>query len=138
MPFDPKIEPIAQRVVRARIALDEAQLLADMANEDFKAVIAEGQKYVTKDGETVSHAKGAVRRSPVVETLRGFLTGSRLRIWKSVRVDAVDMKKLLAYVETGELDMLDLVDSGCVEELQCKSSVRVNFPSTRSARASGF
>jgi hypothetical protein len=130
--FDKKIEPVAQKVVRARLMLDEAQANYEKACDEIKALIPEGARYVTKDGETITHAKGAVRRSPVVEALRGYLKGSRLRIWRAIRIDAVDMKKLNGYIDAGELGLLDLVDAGCIEETVCKSSVRLNFPSTKS------
>lgn len=132
MPFDRKFEALAQEVVRKRIMLDEAEADYKAACEKIAALIPEGQKYVTKDGETITHAKSSVRYSPVVEAIQGFLTGKRLRIWRAVRIDAIDMKKLNGFIDAGELDRAVLVENGCLTETPVKSGIRVNFPSTKS------
>ena len=107
-----------------------------MARADFQKLVPEGEKYVTKDGETVTHAKSSIRYSPVVEALQGVLKGKRLRIWRAVRIDAIDMVKLNGFIDAGELNRKDLVETGCLTETPVKASVRVNFPTTKSLLAS--
>jgi hypothetical protein len=129
--FDRKIEPIAQKVVRAKLILEEAKEQLALAEEDFKKVIPEGEKYVTKDGETISHAKGCIKLSPIVEGVQAYLKGPKLRIWKSVRIDAVDNKKLNGFIDAGELDKAVMVEAGCFTQIPVKSSIRINFPAVK-------
>ena len=129
--FDRKIEPVAQRVVRAKLMLEEAKEVLALAEDDFKKLVPEGSKYVTKDGDTVTHAKGSVRFMPVVEALQAYLKGPKLRIWKAVRIDAIDTKKLNGFIDAGELDRAVLVEAGCFEESAVRSSIRVTFPAVK-------
>ncbi len=133
--FDRRIEPVAQKVVRAKLILEEAKEALALAEDDFKRLVPEGEKYVTKDGETISHAKGCIKFTPVVEALQAYLKGPKLRIWKSVRIDAVDTKKLNGFIDAGELDKAVMVEAGCFTEIPVRSSVRVNFPAIPSKRA---
>ncbi len=129
--FDRKIEPIAQRVVRAKLMLEEAKEVLALAEEDFKMVVPEGAKYVTKDGETVTHAKSSRRKAPVVEALQRYLKGPKLRIWRAVRIDAIDMKKLNGFIDAGELDLDELIAQECITEVPVSSSIRVTFPAIK-------
>lgn len=120
--FDKKIEPIAMRYVRAKLMAEEAADVLELAKEDLMRVIPEGSKYVTKDGDTVSHAKSTVRKSWLVELAKKRFTP---RIWKAVRIDAIDTKKLNGFIEAGELDPGKFED--CFETIPVRSSIRVTW-----------
>jgi hypothetical protein len=121
-----KLENAAQRYVRARLVLEEAEQLLERADLDLKSLLPEGDKYITKDGETVSHVKSSTRKTFIADKLRTLLPA---RIWKAVRIDAVDSKKLNAYIEAGEVS-LDSITEG-VQMMPVKSSLRVTFPAIK-------
>lgn len=128
--FDKKIEPIAQKYIRAIIMLEEAQELVDLAKEQVMAVIPEGEKYVTKDGDTITHAKSFTRRK-FLPTVLSMLTP---RIRKAVRIDAIDTKKLAAFIDAGEVDITKIAEG--IEEIPVRSSLRVTWSSCKPAKAS--
>jgi hypothetical protein len=120
--FDKKIEPVAMKFVRAKLMVEEANELLELAKTDLSRVLPEGGKYVTKDGDTVTHVKASVRKSWLVEVAKKRFTP---RIWKAVRIDAIDTKKLNGFIDAGELDVTKFAD--CFEEIPVKSSMRVTF-----------
>lgn len=124
--MDRTIEPLAMKYVRAKLAVEEAEGLLEIAKLDLMKVLAPGEKYVTKDGETITHTKGSVRSAYVAEKLKKLLTPA---IWKSVRIDAVDKKKLDALIDAGIVQR-DMIIEG-IEETPVRSSLRVTWPSLR-------
>lgn len=129
-----KIETAAQKYVRAKLLMAEAQELIDQATDDLMAILPPGDKYVTKDGETVAHVASNIRHTFVAEALKSVLPA---RIWKAVRIDAIDSKKLKAYMEAGEVT-LESIRSG-VEDVPIKAHLRLNFgakvPTTKTPTA---
>lgn len=124
--FDKKIEPIAQRYVRAQLALKEAQELADLAKEALQGVLPEGTNYTTKDGDVVTHVRASQRKSWIVAALQKRLPA---RIWKAIRVDAIDTKKLGGFIEAGEVDPDQYTD--CFDIIPVKASVRVTWAASK-------
>jgi hypothetical protein len=127
--FDKKIEPVAQKYIRAKLVLEEAEQAVDLAKEQLMALIPQGSKYVTKDGESIAHINPFVRRTYVAEKLAKLLTP---RIWRAVRIDAIDKKKLDAFIAAGEVDITKIADG--IEETPVRSSLRVTWPSIRPIR----
>lgn len=120
--FDKKIEPVAMKYVRAKLMMDEAAELLELAKGDLMKVLPEGTNYITKDGDTVTHVKSSTRKSWLVDVAKKrFLP----RIWKAVRIDAIDTKKLNGFIDAGELDPGKYED--CFENIPVKSSMRVTF-----------
>lgn len=120
--FDRKIEPAAMKYVRAKLMAEEAAELLELAKEDLMKVLPEGTNYVTKDGDTVTHVKSTVRKSWLVDVAKKRFTP---RIWKAIRIDAIDTKKLNGFIDAGELDPGKYED--CFEKIPVKSSMRVTW-----------
>lgn len=124
--FDKKIEPIAQKYIRAKLMVEEAEQLLEATKESLMALIPEGTSYVTKDGESIAHVKSSTRRKYVAEKLSKLLPA---RIWRAVRIDAIDTKKLAAFIDAGEVDIAKIAEG--IEEVPVRSSLRVTWPSVK-------
>lgn len=129
-----KIETAAQKYVRAKLMLAEAEELVESTRDDLMEILPPGEKYVTKDGETVAHVAGNIRHAFVADKLKSLLPA---RIWKAVRIDAIDAKKLKAYMEAGEVTLASIRDG--VEDVPIKAHLRLNFgakvPTTKTPTA---
>lgn len=124
--FDKKIEPVAQKYIRAKLMVEEAEQLLDLAKEDLMKLIPHGEKYVTKDGETITHVKPSIRQKYLPDVLKKMLTP---RIWRAVRIDAVDVKKLEGFIDAGEVQRDKILEA--IEETPVRSSLRVTWPSLK-------
>lgn len=123
--FDRKMETAAQRLVRAMLAVEEAEKALQAEKDAFMVLVPEGQKYVTKDGDSISHVKSSERDKYLPEVLKKLLTP---RIWRAVRVDAVDSKKLRAFMDAGEVQRDRIADG--IEIVPVRSSLRVTWAPT--------
>jgi len=130
--FDKKIEPVAQRYIRAKLMAEEAKEYEDECKEALMKLIPEGSHYVTKDGESIAHVKSSVRKKWLGEELVGLCKKLNPRIWRAIRIESVDTKKLEAFIAAGEVDIVKLRDG--FEEVPVRSSLRVTWPSLKGSK----
>lgn len=123
--FDKKIEPIAMKYIRAALTLKEAEDALALANSDLRKVLKEGTNYMTKDGDVITVVKSSVRKQWLVDICKKRFAP---RIWKAVRIDAIDTKKLGGFIAAGEVDPKAFAD--CFDTIPVKSSIRVAWAAT--------
>lgn len=123
-----KIETAAQKYVRAKLAVEEAKAAEEAARDGLIALLAPGEKYVTKDGEVIAHVAAYKRLTFVPELIKALVTP---RIWKAIRVDAIDVDKLKGYLAAGEVTHDSIQDGVKVTEV--RSSLRVTWPALKRA-----
>ena len=125
----PKIETIAQNYIRAKLAVEEADAALEIAKERLQTVLPEGEQYITKDGEKITHVAGTARCSFDPVRIKELVTP---RIWKIVRIDAVDATKLKGLLASGEVSHDSIRDG--VKTVQVRSSLRVTWPPMKISR----
>lgn len=93
---------VADRYIKAKLAANAAKEELDVVHAELLDVMAQLQlKTITSDEHncTMTVANGT-RRSFIPDVLKAVLPA---RIWKAVRIDAVDTKKLEGYLQAGEV-----------------------------------
>lgn len=125
----PKIETIAQTYIRAKLAVEEAEAALDLAKERLQAVLPEGEQYITKDGEKITHVMGTARFTFDPVRIKALVTP---RIWKIIRIDAIDVTKLKGLLASGEVSHDSIRDG--VKAVPVRSSLRVTWPAMKISR----